>query len=146
MSKCLTRLFHYVVIPYILFPELRKYISFTLAHYSLGNCFSSIILTAWILTAPDSVGEAPTVSASTFLPWDSRLSPIMSFLEQTFYLGLFLPFPMEAGCQDTICNADPEGLPKPGLPSPLQQGNNALLYRLTKISIAELVLPIPVLM
>lgn len=34
----------------------------------------------------------------------------MSFLERTFYLELFLPLPMEGGCQDTIYNADSEGL------------------------------------
>lgn len=70
MSKCLTRFFHYVIIQYIPFPEPRKYISFTLPHYSLGNCFSSIILTTWILTAPDSLDEDPAVSANIFFPWD----------------------------------------------------------------------------
>lgn len=119
MSKCLARLFHYVIIQYILFPELSKYISFTLVHYSLGNCFSSIILTTWILTAPDLLGETPAVSANTFSLRLLCLSSIMSFLERTFYLGLFLPLLMEVGCQDTIYNADPEGLQKTGLPSPL---------------------------
>lgn len=65
MSKCLTRLFHYVK-QYISLPELKKYISFILAHYSLGNCVSSIILTTWILTAPDSLGEAPASLQTLF--------------------------------------------------------------------------------
>jgi len=69
----------------------------------------------------------------------------MSFLERTFYLGLFLPLPVDAGRQDTIYNADPEGLQKSGLPSSFWQGN-ALLCQLMEISVGEFVLPIPVLM
>lgn len=113
MSKCLTRFFHYVIIQYILFPVLRKYISFALARYALGNCFSSIILTTWVLTAPDSLGKAPAVPTNTFfslrLPC---LSSIMSCPERTSYLGCFLPLPMEIWCQDMIYDADSEYLQK----------------------------------
>lgn len=70
VSKCLPRFFHYVIIQYILFPVLKKYISFALARYALGNCFSSIILTTQVLTAPDSLGKAPAVPTNTFFPWD----------------------------------------------------------------------------
>lgn len=73
------------------------------------------------------------------------LSSIMSFLERTFYLGLFLPLPIETGCQDAIYNADREGLQNTGLLFPLWKGNVSLC-RLMEISMGELVLPIPVLM
>lgn len=87
----------------------RKYISFILAHYSLRNCFSSIILTTWILRVPDSLGEAPASLQTPFF-LETSLSSIMSFLGGTFYLGLFLCLPLEAGCQHTTYNTDHEAL------------------------------------
>lgn len=119
MSKCLARLFHYVIIQYILFPELRKYISFTLAHYSLGNCFSSIILTTWILTDPDSLDQAPAVSANTSFPGDVALPVIYRVLPREYLLpGTFLT----SARGGLVSGPDPEGLQKTAFPSALQQG------------------------
>lgn len=143
MSKCLTKLSHCVIIRCILFLALRKYNFFTLACYALGNCFSSIILTAQVLTAPRFLGEAAAslVSAafSLRLPY---LSSITSCPERTSHLGCFFPQWMEAGSQDGIYGTDSECLQKAFLLSSLWEGT-VLLLRMVKIPIGGCVLPVP---
>lgn len=132
MSKSLTTLFHYVK-HYILFPELRKYISFILAHYSLRNCFSSVILTTCILTAPDLLGEAPASLQTPFF-LETSLS-IMSFLGRTFCLGLFLCLPLEVGCQHKIYNTNGEVLKYTWFTGPSLKGNARLCRQSPQVSL-----------
>lgn len=137
MSKCLTRLFHYVE-QYIPLPELRKYISFILAHYSLWTRFSSIILTTWILTAPESLSETHASLQTPFF-LETSLSSLMSFLGRNFIWDLCLP--LEAGCQHTIYNTNCDVLKYTWFTGPFLK-DNVWLCRLMAISTGELVVPV----
>lgn len=143
MSKCLTRLSHRVIIQCILFPALRKYNFFTLTRYALGNCFSSIILTAQVLTAPHLLGEAAAgLANAAFSSRLSYLSSIPSCPERTLRVGRSFPLWMEAVCQDGIYSTDSECLQKALLLSPLC-GVTVLLLRMVEMPMGGPVLPAP---